>query len=60
MIVECDHTIRHMKQWMKRIDCETPLVVGPGISYVTPEPLGVVCILGTWNFPLATTIGPLI
>jgi len=45
---------------MKRKYVDTPLVVGPGTSYVEPEPYGVVCVIGTWNYPLATAIGPMI
>ena len=36
------------------------MLVGPGRSKIVPEPLGVVLILGSWNFPLFTTLGPLV
>ena len=36
------------------------MIVGPGKSKIVYEPLGVVLILGSWNFPLFTTIGPLV
>jgi aldehyde dehydrogenase (NAD+) len=38
---------------------ETPLLVGPGSSYIIKEPLGVVAILGSWNYPFVTTISPM-
>lgn len=28
--------------------------------YVRPEPLGVVLIIGAWNYPLAVTLQPLV
>jgi aldehyde dehydrogenase (NAD+) len=45
---------------MKEIVVETPMIVGPGTSKIVAEPLGVVLILGSWNFPYFTTLGPLI
>jgi len=39
---------------------DSTLSTMPAKSYVTAEPLGVVLILGTWNLPYFTTIGPLI
>jgi len=45
---------------MAPISVDTPMLVGPGSSKILAEPLGTVLILGSWNFPLFTTIGPLI
>jgi len=45
---------------MKETVVTTPLMIGPGTSKIVPEPLGVILVLGSWNFPLFTTIGPLI
>ena len=36
------------------------MMVGPGKSRIVYEPLGVVLVIGAWNFPLYTTLGPLI
>ncbi len=30
----------------------------PGKSYLKPEPYGVALVIGSWNYPLATSIGP--
>ncbi|RLN79581.1 hypothetical protein BBJ28_00004324 [Nothophytophthora sp. Chile5] len=32
----------------------------PGRSYVQREPLGVVCVMGTWNYPVQLALWPLI
>jgi aldehyde dehydrogenase (NAD+) len=39
---------------------DTPFMIGPGKSYIVKEPLGVVAVIGSWNFPLVTTISPMI
>lgn len=57
---EIDHTVSNLKKWAAGIDVSTPMFLGPACSRVTFEPLGVVCIIGSWNFPLYTTVGPLI
>ena len=36
------------------------MFLGPAKSRIALEPLGVVCIIGSWNFPLYTTLAPLI
>ena len=36
------------------------MLLGPATSKVIYEPLGVVCIMGSWNFPFYTTLAPLI
>lgn len=36
------------------------MFLGPARSKIVYEPLGVVCVMGSWNFPIYTTIGPLI
>uniref|UniRef100_K3WWD0 Aldehyde dehydrogenase n=1 Tax=Globisporangium ultimum (strain ATCC 200006 / CBS 805.95 / DAOM BR144) TaxID=431595 RepID=K3WWD0_GLOUD len=32
----------------------------PGLSYIHREPLGVVCVIGTWNYPVNLMFTPLI
>ena len=36
------------------------MLVGPGKSKIVKEPFGVVLIMGSWNFPVYTTLVPLI
>ena len=56
---EIDYCIDHVKQWAKDEVVDTPLLMGPATSRIKPEPLGVVCIYGTWNFPFLLTFSPL-
>lgn len=48
--------IKHLEKWNKPTQITTSLATGPAKSYVMPEPLGVVLIVGSWNFPYFLTI----
>ena len=55
---EVEHTIKHLKKWMKPRKVKTPLIAQPGKSYLQPEPLGVALIIGAWNYPWQLVIAP--
>lgn len=55
-----DNTINNLKSWMSDSKVSTPLVAGPGWHHYQYQPLGVVCILGCWNFPIFTLLCPLV
>ncbi|ROS01186.1 aldehyde dehydrogenase (NAD+) [Sinobacterium caligoides] len=57
---EAKHAMKQLKQWMKPRKTATPIYLQPGKSYVRPEPLGVILIIGAWNFPIHLTLGPLV
>lgn len=57
---EIKHTIKHLKRWMKPKKVASPLLAFPATSYHLPEPLGVVFIMGAWNFPLQLVLAPLV
>lgn len=57
---EIRHARRHLKRWARPRRVPTPLVSQPGRSRVQPEPLGVVLIMGAWNYPVQLVLGPLI
>jgi aldehyde dehydrogenase (NAD+) len=56
--VEIQHTIDHLKTWMKETVVDTPVIVGPGKSFIQAEPLGVICVMAAWNYPYYTLMGP--
>ena len=56
----CNHTIKNVKEWAKDRKVDTGLLIGPANSYIRPEPRGVVCVMGAWNFPVLTLIAPVI
>jgi len=57
---EIEHTLMNLKKWMKDESVDTPFVIGPAKSFLQREPLGVVAILGSWNYPIATSLGPMV
>ncbi|QZE14323.1 aldehyde dehydrogenase family protein [Halosquirtibacter laminarini] len=60
LIAEIDHTMHNLKEWMKDELVDTPIALQPAKSYIQYEPLGVVLIMGAWNYPFQLTLGPLI
>ena len=54
------HAKRHLRSWMR------PKVVGstwfllPSRAYVVHQPLGVVGVIGAWNYQILLTLGPLV
>ncbi|TKB45099.1 aldehyde dehydrogenase family protein [Thalassotalea mangrovi] len=57
---DVDHTIKHLKKWAKPRKVKTPVVAQPGSSYIVPEPVGSVLIMGAWNYPLQLVLAPLV
>jgi aldehyde dehydrogenase (NAD+) len=49
-----------MRKWAALRYVETPILVGPGLSYIRPEPLGVIAVLSAWNYPIYTLLGPVV
>ncbi|MGB5511198.1 MAG: aldehyde dehydrogenase family protein, partial [Woeseiaceae bacterium] len=47
---------KNVKRWMKPRKVHTPLIARPGKSWLRPEPLGTVLIIGAWNYPLQLTL----
>ena len=47
---------KHLKRWAKKRSVSTPMLGQPGKSWLQPEPLGVVLIIGAWNYPLQLTL----
>ena len=49
-----------MSTWAKPSKRDTPLALAPGCSRVIYQPLGVVCVMGAWNFPFVTLFLPVV
>jgi len=47
---------KHLSRWMRKRKVRTPIVAQPGSSWTQPEPLGVVLIMGAWNYPVQLTL----
>ena len=59
-IAEINDAIRHLHKWMKPEKVKTNLLNMPSSSYVMSEPLGVVMVIGPWNYPLQLLFTPII
>ena len=46
LISEAQYALAHLSEWTAREDTATPPALLPGASWIQPEPLGVVCIIG--------------
>jgi aldehyde dehydrogenase (NAD+) len=57
---EVDYAIKHLRAWTKPERVKTPIPNQPGRSFVVREPLGVVLIIGPWNYPVQLVLSPLI
>lgn len=47
---------KRLKRWTRTRRVRTPMLGQPGKSWLQPEPLGVVLIIGAWNYPLQLTL----
>ncbi len=43
---------KNLSRWTRRQRISTPVVGQPGKSWIQPEPLGVVLVIGPWNYPV--------
>ncbi|MGB8210560.1 MAG: aldehyde dehydrogenase family protein, partial [Mycobacterium sp.] len=57
---EAAYARKHLKKWMRRQRQPLPLAQLPGRSWVQYDPLGVVLIVGPWNYPIYLSLGPLV
>lgn len=57
---EINYTLKYLKSWTKPKRISTSFIHLPASSRVYFEPLGVVLIIGTWNYPLQLIISPLV
>lgn len=60
VISELNAAIKNLRQWMQPQNVETNLLNLPSSSKILTEPLGVVLIIGPWNYPFQLLINPLI
>jgi len=60
VIAEINEAVSHLKHWMEPERVKTNLLNLPSSSHIIKEPLGVVLIIGPWNYPFQLLINPLI
>lgn len=58
-VSEAKFARKHLRKWMKSRRVSLPLAQLPGRAWVQYEPLGVVLIIGPWNYPIHLVLAPL-
>ncbi|MDJ0519748.1 MAG: aldehyde dehydrogenase [Trichodesmium sp. MO_231.B1] len=59
-LTEINDAIKKLKSWVKPRRVSTPIEQFPAGAKIYPEPLGVVLIIGAWNYPFQLVISPLL
>jgi len=59
-ISEITHALRHLDSWMAPHAAPVSLLNMPGTGATIYDPLGVVLIMGAWNYPVLLTMSPLV
>jgi aldehyde dehydrogenase (NAD+) len=59
VVGEIDHTVRHLRRWLRPERVSIPLAVAPARARVVREPLGVVLVIAPWNYPVQLALLPL-
>jgi coniferyl-aldehyde dehydrogenase len=54
------HARHHLARWMRRRPVRSSWFLYPSRAFYQYQPLGVVGILGAWNYQLLLTLGPLV
>ena len=60
LLSEINATIKNFKAWMHPDLVKTNLLNIPSKSFVMKEPLGMVLIIGPWNYPLQLLLTPMV
>lgn len=60
LLGEARYARKHVHSWVRPHRVKLPLGVLPGKGWVQPEPLGVVGVIGPWNYPVLLVLGPLV
>lgn len=57
---EIRYALRNLHRWMRPRRVRVPLLYQPASASVERNPLGVVLIIGAWNYPLQLNLAPLV
>jgi coniferyl-aldehyde dehydrogenase len=49
---------KHLAAWTKPRRVSTPLYLQPASAHIQRQPLGVIGVIGPWNYPIQLTLGP--
>ena len=57
---DIDDALKRLTSWAKPRRVGIPLLLQPGSGRIYRQPLGTVCIIGPWNYPVRLVLGPLV
>ncbi|MFL6024137.1 MAG: aldehyde dehydrogenase family protein [Marmoricola sp.] len=57
---DIEYALKHLKSWMKPQRRKVPLMQMPAKARIQFEPLGVVLVIGPWNYPVNLSLGPIV
>jgi len=57
---EASYARKHLKKWTRPRRQPLPLAHRPGRGWVQHDPLGVVLVIGAWNYPVYLNLAPLV
>ncbi|XP_056302038.1 aldehyde dehydrogenase family 3 member A2b [Danio aesculapii] len=57
---EINLALKKLKEWAAPRPVNKSIMTISDQVYIQPEPLGVVLVIGAWNYPWAVTVGPLV
>jgi aldehyde dehydrogenase (NAD+) len=57
---EIDYTLHHLDSWLRPQKVAIPAKQLPGRARIHRDPLGVVLIIGPWNYPVQLVLAPLV
>jgi aldehyde dehydrogenase (NAD+) len=57
---EIDYALRHLDAWLKPAKVAVPIKQQPATARIHRDPLGVVLIIGPWNYPVQLVLAPLV
>jgi len=56
----CKLAIKKLRNWMKPKRVKTSLLTFPSSASIVSEPLGIVLVISTWNYPFLISLDPVI
>lgn len=60
LVLEIKHTLRNIDKWVKPKKVSSPFILFPSKSYIYRDPLGLILIIGSWNYPFTLNLQPLV